>query len=634
MSFGRSPHRRSDPSMKAKNFSSTIHRIVCELSSQRFRLVALVTTTCVAVVTSVAAPSILGQATDVLFSGVMGRLIEGYPSVDTAIAAFRADGQVYLAQMLERMEPALGWGINYSRLRVLLAISLIVYMLSAVASWVSGLLVRSVVQNFVFHIRERVRTKIDRMSLSYLDSHARGDLMSRVSNDVDNVGQVLNQTLAQFIHALFMVLGIISMMIVLSWKLTLVSVLVLPVGMAGVGVLMAKAQPFFRHQWTYTGQVSATVEESIAGHEVAVLYGLEQNFADKMRQSNQALYSAAVRAQFVSNLVMPMMNLMSSITYVVVAVGGGFFVAQGSMTLGGVQAFVQYSRQFMHPLGTLSSMMSSLQSGAASAERVFDFLEAEEMPEENTVQELPTHVAGRVVFENVRFGYSANKPVIKGLSLTVEPGQMVAIVGPTGAGKTTLVNLIMRFYELESGRITLDGVDISKVSREQLRAHVGMVLQDTWLFEGSIAQNIAFGRPGASEDDVVRAAQATSVDRLVRHLPKGYDTVLSEGSESISVGERQLVTIARAFVSEPDILILDEATSSVDTRTEVLVQKAMDRLRHGRTAFVIAHRLSTIRHADLILVMDQGDVVQMGTHDELLAQGGLYARLHGADSVE
>lgn len=639
------PRDETGPVEKSKDFSGSLKRLLGELRPDRWLVALALLALAGSVGLNVLAPKVLGRGTDLIFNGVIGRMIERAPSKEAAVAALEAQGKTDLASMLKNMDVVPGHGIDFDALgRVLLA-CVAIYAASALVSFLGGWVLRIAVQNLGWRLRDEVQAKIERLPLSYLDSHSRGDLMSRVSNDVDNVAQILNQTMSQLFQAVLTVAGILAMMLTLSWRLTLLAIVVVPIGAALAGVLMGKAQPQFRAQWKSTGEVSDLVEESISGHEVLALYGLEKRFDAAFEKSNSELYRSSFVAQFISNLVMPLMNMVSNVSYVIVAVGGGLMVAKGSMSLGGVQAFIQYSRQFTQPIGQLASMANSLQSGVASAERVFEFLDAAEMaPEtgakslaaargtiaEGGAADLDEHVRGRVVFDHVRFSYVEGTPIIKDLSLEVEPGQMVAIIGPTGAGKTTLVNLLMRFYELDSGRITLDGVDIADLDVDVLRSHMGMVLQDTWLFEGTIEENIAFGAEGATRDEVVRAAKETASDRLIRQLPKGYETRVSDSGDVVSQGERQLLTIARAFVSRPDILILDEATSSVDTRTEVLVQGAMERLREGRTAFVIAHRLSTIRDADLILVMEAGDVVEMGRHEDLLAKGGAYARLYNA----
>lgn len=630
---------------KSKDFSGSLKRLLGELKHDWWLIFFALVASAASVAFNVTAPKIMGKGTDVIFNGVVGKMIAQAPSKEAAVATLEAQGQDNMASMLSSMDVTPGVGIDFDALGKILMLTVALYVGSAVVSFVGGWILRIAIQGLAWRMRDKVQDKIERLPLSYLDSHSRGDIMSRVSNDMDNVAQIMNQTLSQLFQAVLTIVGILAMMLTLSWKLTLLALIVLPFGVLLTGVLMGKAQPQFRQQWKSTGEVSDLVEESISGHEVLALYGLEKEFNESFAKSNTDLYRSSFVAQFISNLVMPIMNMISNVSYVVVAVGGGLMVARGQMSLGDVQAFIQYSRQFTQPVGQLASMTNSLQSGVASAERVFEFLDAEEMAPETGAKSLALargelvdstgvatdeHVRGHVIFDHVRFSYVEGTPIIKDLTLNVEPGQMVAIIGPTGAGKTTLVNLLMRFYELDSGSITLDGVNIADLDKDVLRSHMGMVLQDTWLFDGTIEENIGFGAEGSTHDEIVNAARQTASDRLIRQLPHGYDTRVADSADVISQGERQLLTIARAFVSRPDILILDEATSSVDTRTEVLVQKAMDRLREGRTAFVIAHRLSTIRDADIIMVMEEGDVVEMGRHEELLEKGGAYARLYNA----
>ena len=641
-----SPHTNSYGGMganeKSKDFSGSLKRLLRELRTDRWLLIFTLFASVISVGLSVAAPKVLGRATDLIFNGITSRAIASFPTKEAAINALDTAGRTDFAKLVSAMNITPGQGIDFTALSHILLICIAIYLVSALSSFTSGWVLCIAIQNLGWRLREKIQTKIERLPLSYFDQNSRGDLMSRVSNDVDNISMVLNQTLSQIFQATLTILGIFVMMMTLSWKLTILALLVIPLGGMLTGLLMKKAQPHFRQQWTSTGEVSATVEEAISGHEVLALYGLEEEFNDSFQTSNTRLYRSSFIAQFVSSLMMPIMNMISNFSYVIVAVGGGLMVAGGSMSLGSVQAFIQYSRQFTQPIGQLAAMANSLQSGVASAERVFEFLDATEMPIDEGALSFAQargshvqagqdeHVAGRVVFDHVRFSYTEGTPIIKDLSLTVEPGQMVAIIGPTGAGKTTLVNLLMRFYELDSGAIFLDDVNIAHLNIDTVRSHIGMVLQDTWLFDGTIEQNIAFGAQNAQREAVVAAAKTTAVDRLIRQLPQGYDTLVSNEGDTISQGERQLLIIARAFASDPDILILDEATSSVDTRTELLVQRAMEALRQGRTAFVIAHRLSTIRDADLILVMESGDVVEMGRHEELLARGGAYARLYNA----
>jgi ATP-binding cassette, subfamily B, multidrug efflux pump len=489
------------------------------------------------------------------------------------------------------------------------------------------------VQNTVRQMRADVEEKVNRLPLSYFDTQPRGELLSRVTNDIDNVSQTLQQTMSQLLVALLTVIGVLSMMFWIAPTLALVALVTVPISMGLTGQIMKRSQGLFVAQWRRTGVLNSHIEETFSGHALVKVFGRQADAERVFEEQNEELYRASFGAQFVSGLIMPVMMFVGNINYVVIAVLGGLRVANGTMSLGDVQAFIQYSRQFTQPLTQVASMVNLLQSGVASAERVFELLDAEEEPVE---QAAPLAVGGRgeVVFEHVSFRYVEDQPLIDDLSLVARPGQTVAIVGPTGAGKTTLVNLVMRFYDLDGGRITLDGVDIATMRRADLRGRTGMVLQDTWLFEGTIRDNIAYGRPDASEQEILAAARATFVDRFVHNLPDGYDTVVDEDGSNISAGERQLVTIARAFLSDPALLILDEATSSVDTRTELLLQQAMAALRSDRTSFVIAHRLSTIRDADLILVMQDGAIVEQGTHTELLAADGAYAALYNSQFAQ
>jgi len=508
-----------------------------------------------------------------------------------------------------------------------LLLVLAVYVAASLLSWLQGFILNDVVQGTVRRMRSDVEEKVNRLPLRYFDKQPRGELLSRVTNDIDNISQTLQQTMSQLLVSLLTVVGVIAMMFSISTTLALVALVTVPVAMLLTGQIMKRSQGLFINQWRRTGTLNAHIEETYTGHALVKVFGRQQEVEEEFARENEELFKASFGAQFVSGLIMPVMMFVGNLNYVVIAVLGGIRVAGGSMTLGDVQAFIQYSRQFTQPLTQLASMVNLLQSGVASAERVFELLDAEEEPVEQA-EPLAAGGRGEVVFDHVSFRYEEDQPLIDDLSLVARPGQTVAIVGPTGAGKTTLVNLVMRFYDLDAGRITLDGVDIAGMRRADLRGRTGMVLQDTWLFEGTIRDNIAYGRPDASPEDILAAARATFVDRFVHNLPDGYDTVVDEDGSSISAGERQLVTIARAFLADPALLILDEATSSVDTRTELLVQHAMAALRSDRTSFVIAHRLSTIRDADLILVMDAGAIVEQGTHDELLAAGGAYAALY------
>ena len=492
-------------------------------------------------------------------------------------------------------------------------------------------MLNGVVQRTVYRLRERIEAKINRLPLRYFDSVQRGELLSRVTNDVDNISQSLQQSISQAVTSVLTVAGVLVMMVILSPTLAIIALVTIPLTLVTTAVIAKRSQKLFVAQWTHTGELNGQIEETYTGHALVKVFGRQREVEERFRQKNVELYQASFGAQFISGLIMPAMTFIGNLVYVGIAVVGGLQVASGAMQLGDVQAFIQYSRQFTQPLAQLGSMANLLQSGVASAERVFELLDAEEQTPDPFRPWRPTGgTRGRLVFENVSFAYSPDKPLISDLSLVAEPGQTVAIVGPTGAGKTTLVNLMMRFYELDAGRITLDGVDVAAMTRHELRSRMGMVLQDTWLFGGTIRDNIAYGRPAATEAEILEAAKATYVDRFVQSLPQGYDTVLDDEGANVSAGEKQLLTIARAFLARPSVLILDEATSSVDTRTEVLVQKAMSALRADRTSFVIAHRLSTIRDADLILVMEAGQIVEQGTHASLLEAGGAYAALYAA----
>ncbi|YCK84072.1 ABC transporter ATP-binding protein/permease [Arthrobacter sp. D3-18] len=618
------------PAEKASNFGASARRLLGTLRPERFWLVLVLVFAVVSVTLSVIGPRLLGEGTNLIFAGVVSKQLPEGASKAEVIAGLRASGENSKADMLGAMTLTPGVGIDFNALASVLLWALALYVLASAFGWIQAYVLNGVVQRTVYRLRTRIEAKIHRLPLRYFDSIQRGELLSRVTNDVDNISQSLQQSISQMVSSLLTVLGVLVMMFLLSPLLALIALVTIPLTLGTTLLIAKRSQKLFVAQWKNTGELNGQIEETYTGHALVKVFGRQNEVQEKFRAKNGELYQASFGAQFVSGLIMPAMTFIGNLVYVGIAVVGGLQVAAGSMQLGDVQAFIQYSRQFTMPLAQLGSMANMLQSGVASAERVFDLLDEEEESAEPDPVPPSGPSRGRLVFENVSFRYSPDKPLITDLSLVAEPGQSIAIVGPTGAGKTTLVNLMMRFYELDSGRITLDGVDITSLSRQELRSRMGMVLQDTWLFGGTIRDNIAYGRPSASEVEIMEAAQATYVDRFVRSLPEGYDTLLDDEGGNVSAGEKQLLTIARAFLSRPSVLILDEATSSVDTRTEVLVQKAMNALRSDRTSFVIAHRLSTIRDADLILVMEAGQIVEQGTHAELLASGGAYSRLYEA----
>lgn len=619
------------PPAKIEDFKGSAKRLLKMLAPDRLIVVAVLVFGVASVVLSTLGPRLLGHATDVIFEGIISKRIPPGVSKEQAIEQLRAQGKDSFADLLSGMGSIVpGRGIDFDRLQQVLLGVAVVYLFAWILGLLQARLTTVIVQRTVYRLREQVQRKLSRLPLSYFDQQPRGEVLSRATNDTDNIAMTLQQSMSMLLTSVLTIIAVLGMMFWISPLLAVIALVTVPLSVFITARIGKRSQPEFVKQWASTGRLNGHIEEMFTGHSVVKIFGRQHEAATTFAEHNDALYTSAFRAQFISGLIQPAMMFIGNVNYVLVAVVGGLRVASGTMTLGDVQAFIQYSRQFSQPLTQVAAMSNLIQSGIASAERVFALLDAPEQSLDPAAPARPEQVRGKVTFERVSFRYKPDEPLIEDLSLTVEPGQTVAIVGPTGAGKTTLVNLIMRFYDLTGGRILLDDVDIATMSRDELREQIGMVLQDTWLFQGTIAENLAYGADHPTPQSITAAAEAAYADRFVRTLPDGYGTVIDEEGAGVSAGEKQLITIARAFLAEPTILILDEATSSVDTRTEVLIQRAMTTLRAGRTSFVIAHRLSTIRDADLILVMEHGTIVEQGTHDSLLSADGAYARLYSA----
>ncbi len=627
---GHGPRGAMMPGEKARDFKGSLKRLFGYLKPHKTQLIIVMVLSIACVVLTIAGPKILGKATNILFEGVIGKQLPPGLGKEQIISMLKAAGKDQMAEMVAGMNIVPGAGVDFEAIKRILLILVGIYIANALFSWLQHYIMAGISQRTVYSLRKEADAKLGRLPLKYYDSNTRGEILSRVTNDIDNIASTLQQSLTQLVTATFTVIGVLIMMFSISPLLAAIALVVLPLGVIVTLFIAKRSQKQFAEQWDSTGALNGHIEEMYTGHRIVKAFNRQQEAIDEFDKENDRLYQASFKAHFISSTIQPAMQFINNLNYVAICVIGGMKVANGVLSLGDVQAFIQYSRQFTQPIVQTASIMNVLQSTVASAERVFELLDEEEETPDTENPVVLEKVEGHVVFKNVSFRYKPDVPLIEDMSLEVKPGQTVAIVGPTGAGKTTVVNLLMRFYELDGGSISIDGVDIRDMARNDLRRLFGMVLQDTWLFNGTIRDNIAYGREDATEEEILAAARAAHVDHFVRTLPKGYDTELGDEASNISQGQKQLLTIARAFLADPHILILDEATSSVDTRTEVLIQEAMAELMRGRTSFVIAHRLSTIRNADTILVMDNGRIVEQGNHEELMAARGFYYDLYNS----